>query len=319
MSRTPTIEELWQSLGAAGPTVLHRRVDDTHPLEVYAEFEPPDRPGLLLLCPGRPPTARQLRTMEISSGLRQDGRWWLRLSLTQPALRPVFAGLCRDLVASTRHGVDSAAAAAAVLARLERWRSLLEGERDALSETALRGLIGELVVLERVMNEVLPPLAAVEAWLGPLGSPQDFVLPSGRRIEVKAVTPEAGSVRINGLAQLDAGSGELILAVVRLARAGSEAAESVTAPRLVRRLRDRLAAEPLALNEFDSRLAAAGWRDHESHDRTVVRVAVVEEHLVGPGFPRLVRGTVPAGVLDADYEIVLATPGSSLARQSNAI
>lgn len=44
---TATIEELWHSL-RIGPNAVHRRVDATHPLELYAEFEPPEHFGLVL-------------------------------------------------------------------------------------------------------------------------------------------------------------------------------------------------------------------------------------------------------------------------------
>jgi hypothetical protein len=70
-------------------------------------------------------------------------------------------------------------------------------------------------------------------------------------------------------------------------------------------LRDRLASEPLALNEFDSRLAAAGWHEHADHDRFAVRLVGIERHAVDSAFPRLIRAGVPGGVLEADYEIAL--------------
>lgn len=305
MSPTRTIEDLWQQLRRGVTAALHQRVDETHPLDLYAEFENPDRPGLVLLCPARPPQARQLRHLRIDQGQRADGRWWLRLSLAVPTLQPVFAGLCRDIVAFTRSGVDAADAAQAVLSRVERWRLLLERGGDAWSPEALRGLIGELVILERDVLPAHPAFEAVASWSAPLGSPQDFVLPTGARIEVKAVRPGAGSVRINGLAQLDPGNDPLTLAVVTLADAGTESEGSLTASSLIGRLRDRLATDPLALNEFDSRLAAAGWCETTEHQRTVVCVAAIQRHPVEGGFPRLVRAGVPAGILDAVYTVVL--------------
>ena len=203
MTQTQTIEQLWQSLKGTGPSVVHRRVDEKHPLELYAEFEQPASPGLVLFCGAKPPEARPLRTLRIDRGRRADGQWWLRLSLSSPDLQPVFAALCSDIVTSTRSGVGEAEAAAAILTRLDRWRALLEGDRKALTNSALRGLIGELLILEADLLPHLPALDAVGSWTGPLGSAQDFWLPSSQRIEVKALRPEATTVRINGLEQLE--------------------------------------------------------------------------------------------------------------------
>jgi hypothetical protein len=301
---TPTIEELWRSLRTSTSQV-HRRVDSTHPLELYAEFDPPERFGLILFSHREPPEPRSLRSLQISRGLRPDGRWWLRLSIEGQTLQPVFAGLCRDIIVFTRMNVTDDTAGAAILSRVERWRRLLRGELRGLSETELRGLIGELVFLETDLIPVLPAVDAVTAWNGPFGAPQDFTLPTGQRIEVKAVRSSATSCRINGLGQLDSDSDTLILAIVRLDQTGVDANGAVTATNVVRRLRDRLVSEPFALNELESRLAAAGWHEHPDHERFAVRLLGIERHTVDSGFPRLIRATVPRGVLDADYDIAL--------------
>jgi hypothetical protein len=301
---TLTIEELWRSLTTSNSQV-HRRVDSTHPLELYAEFDPPDRYGLVLFTHHEPPEPRQLRSLHIDRGRRPDSRWWLRLSIEERTLQPVFAGLCRDVIVFTRANVGADTAAAVILSRVERWRKLLQGELRGLSESELRGLIGELIVLETDLIPALSAVDAVTSWNGPFGAAQDFTLPTGQRIETKAVRRDAGSCRINGLDQRDPGPDPLVLAIVRLDQTGVQADGALTASRLVNRLRDRLALEPFALNEFDSRLAAAGWHEHQDHEKFAVRVVGIEHYAVDTTFPRLIRATVPDGILEADYEIAL--------------
>jgi hypothetical protein len=300
----PTIEELWRSLRASA-TVLHRRVDARHPLELYAEFDPPDRYGLVLFTAREPPEPLSLRSLHIDRGRRPDGLWWLRLSITGTAFHPVFAGLCRDIITTTRTNVTGDLAASVILSRVDRWRRLLEGELRGMSNTELRGLIGELIVLEL---DVLPAHRASDAlmaWNGPLGAAQDFTLPTGQRIEVKAIRGESTSCQIDGLDQLDAASDPLTLTVVRMDQTGAHAEGAITATGLIDRLRYRLAEEPTALNEFESRLAAAGWHDHPDHRNFAILVVGIEHHAVDGDFPRLTRSLVPQGVLEAKYEITL--------------
>ncbi len=305
MTATPTIEQLWQSLEGEGHAALFRRVDESHPLELYAELEQPNRPGLVLFCNRKPPEARSLLALRIDQGHRPDGRWWLRLSLSAPVLQPVFAGLCRDIIAFTRSGVAEPGAAAAILSRVERWRRLLDDDREGMSVLALKGLIGELVVLEFQVLPVLPAFDAVSSWIGPLGAAQDFLLPSGQRIEVKAVRPDARTVQINGLSQLDPGTDPMTLVVVRLADTGAEMPDALTAPIIIDRLRHRLSEEPQALNEFESRLAAVGWHEHASHANIAVSVQAIDQHAVDSDFPRLTPTTVSRGVVEAEYTITL--------------
>lgn len=311
---TSTIEQIWQELRAGGEGSRQRRVDAAHPLDLYADFESPDRPGLVAVCSSCPPVCRPLRAIAVERGQRTDGRWSLRLSLHEPRLLPVFAALCRDIVSFTRSGVDEGRLAAAVLGRIDHWRTLLERDAAGLGEAVLRGLIGELLVLEQQVLAALPLRQAVAAWTGPRGSPQDFLLPNGTRIEVKTIGRDARTARVNGLAQLDAGADPLVLAVVRVEATGASAHDALTVPMLVMRLRDRISADPDALADFESALACAGWHDDPSHDAFRVRLIAIQAHEVGPLFPRLTAGSVPAGIEDADYTIALPQGGRTVIR-----
>ena len=208
------IEDLWSALRRE-TTGAQRRVDATHPLELYADFEPPDRPGLILVCAQRPADAPSLKAISIERRQRKDGSWALRVVLYEAPLLPVFAELCKDIVKSTRTGVPPTRGAGAVLSRIDRWRSLMQAQPPGLSTSAQRGLIGELLFLETVLLPEFGPEEAVQSWTGPLGTDQDFRLSSALKIEVKAVDRQADRVRINGLGQLDAGADPLELAVVR--------------------------------------------------------------------------------------------------------
>jgi hypothetical protein len=229
----------------------------------------------------------------------------LRILLEEPKLIGVFSELCRDIVDSTRTGIDPTRAGSIILSRIERWRALFLADSAGLDRFALRGLIGELLVLERRLIEDLGIDEAVAAWTGPPGLAQDFRLPSGQRIEVKAVDRDAESVTVNGLAQLDGGDDPLRLAVVRLEETGRDAPGALTASALVGRLRTRLIDSPTALRSFNTLLGFVGWDDDNEGDRVIVRLVRIDEYEVNATFPRLTPGTVPPGVADATYKIVL--------------
>ena len=298
------IEELWTSLRREA-VEAQRRVDATHPLDLYADFEPPDRPGLILLCDERPNDSPSLRAIGIERRHRQDGRWSMRIFLEEPRLLPVFAELCRDIIEFSRHNAGSALPSGLVLSRIERWRSLMLPEPTGLSRTEMRGLIGELLVLERELLPVLPPDQAVSAWTGPMGASQDFHLPDGRKLEVKAIDRHSDRVLINGLDQLDSGGDPLQLIVVRLEDTGIDAEGAVTVARLISRLRTHLTPAPAALQTFDILLGFAGWVDGADTDSVVVRLERIDRHNVGDTFPRLTVATVPAGITEATYEVLL--------------
>lgn len=298
------IEELWSSLRREAAEA-QRRVDAAHPLDLYADFEQPDRPGLILFCDERPNDPPSLRAIGIDRRQRHDGRWSLRIYLEEPRLLPVFAELCRDIVDFTRHAPPSAQPSGLVLSRIERWRNLMQPQPAGLSRAQLRGLIGELLVLERELLPALGPDQAVSAWTGPLGTSQDFRLPDGRKMEVKTIDRNADRVQINGLDQLDGGSDPLQLVVVRLEDTGIEAEGAITVARLIEQLRIRLIEAPNALQAFEMLLRFVGWEETAEAESVVVRLSRIDRYGVDAEFPRLTAATVPVSVVEATYKIVL--------------
>lgn len=308
---TSPVEQLWRELRESGGEGGQRRIDSIHPHDIYADFVPPDRPGLVVVCSHRPADIQPLRSMDIASGRRSDGQWTLHLSLIEPSLVAVFAALCSDIIESTRTSVASKNLAEAVVSRIERWRALMLRDRAGLGVDQLRGLIGELYVLHTIVMPEHGADTAVRSWVGPDRRPQDFLLSDGSRIEVKSATPVAASVTINGLAQLDRTGGPLMLAIVRMQATGADASGRITAPLLIARIRDSLDNTPAVRVAFDDALMRGGWHEHPSHHEYAVIISDVDRLIVSEEFPALTVANVPAGVIEAQYVIQLPANASS--------
>lgn len=300
-----SIEQLWAHLSTAHAEGAQTRVDSDHPHDIYADLQAPNQVGLIIVGETRPPALRAMRAITIEEGQRGDGRWTLKISLTNPQLRPVFTALCRDIVDCTRTNVDDSHIFSTVVHRLLHWRTMLERDPTGLSETTLRGLLGELVVLRDILFPAFTPLEAVHTWQGPFGAPQDFALPDGRRVEVKTTRTHADTLRINGLDQLDAAGEQLSLVVVRTEETSPGLPNALSVPSLIEQIRGMLTAEPETVSTFNAALAAVHWHDHPAHHDVVLRVVRVDSYEVIEGFPKLTRAVVPNGIVDADYLIAL--------------
>jgi hypothetical protein len=295
------IEQLWQTLAAAGELGGSLRVDATHPCDLYAGLTDDGRPGLQLVTDVPLPVAPRMSAVETMTGRRQDGRWFLSIWLVLPSLRSPFGQLCQDLVDATR-GASPDGAGGFLLARLARWRELLEGSR-VVSLNELRGLVGELLVLRQCCDK-WPAADVVEAWTGPLGAPQDFALPS-LLLEAKSTRPGSPTVRITSLDQLD-GQPPMQLGVVVLTETTRDG-NGFTVSSLVEEIRRSVAREsPTALLEFDARLTSTGYRDDDQLAQTQFRCDGVRYFQVRDDFPAIRRTEVRQGVDEASYDILLA-------------
>ena len=298
-----SIEDLWHRLETTGPGGA-TRVDGTHPSDLYGATDARGQVGLVLLCDREPPGAPKFEAVTVTSNQRHDGRWALGIWLDEGSLRPVFTQLCDDLVA-TAERVPPSLAPTHILGRLARWRDLLERGAGSMRMTDLRGLIGELIVFDRCLGHWSAD-DVVSGWVGPLGNPQDFVLP-GRRIEVKTAFASSRAVRITSLDQLDTDE-PLLLAVVTLTTlvAGDDGlAPAAFIDGLIRGIRG--AAGEAAVEVFRQRLTSARYVEDAAFDRPMFRVDNLQFFNVARDFPRLRRADVPAGIGDALYDVVLAS------------
>lgn len=304
-----TIRRRWEELRKVGAGECQIRVDAEHPHDLYLSFSPPDHPGLLALCVTEPPKGRPFEALRVESRRRDDLRWSFRIELLDRKVADEFAVVCADVVAATRCDVGANELGGAIVRKLERWRHLLERGGGGLEKSRLRGLCAELVVLEELLNAGASPRAAVDAWIGPGGAPQDFALKSGRRLEVKAVGPQARTVEIHGLDQLDTSAGPVDLIAVTLVEGAEESPGATTAAALVMRLTVRLDAEPLAMEKFAAKLSESGWYEHEAHAAWWFLVVGIDTYAIDSEFPTLTRERVPFGIAAVNYSVVLPVTG----------
>ena len=299
------VEELWRDVAADGAAHgVFRRVDEQHPLDLYAGVDIEGRHVLMLVTPKSPPAIPPPGAVEVLCNQRDDCDWAVIFRLARPALDELFGRLCQDLVDNSRtatrdHGAD------VLLRRLSRWRKLLElGHHKTLSDRELRGLVGELWFLDRVAIPRVGIDAAVSGWNGPLGAPQDFLI-DGLLVEVKTILPGMHDVTISCIEQLDGDGAPLFLAVVQVVPADDAHPDAFTLLSLVQRLRSTVEVSAGASNEFALRLAEAGCVDAEEYARAWFRVTACRFYCVRDDFPRIVRARLATGVMAVSYEIDL--------------
>jgi len=297
------IEERWQALEPAPDKPIFQLLDAEHPLKLYIGREMTGEYLFLLVDPEPPPKLKGLRSVRISSMKRGDGQWSLLLSLVQTELSSVFALLCEDLVESSRHLARGSSGVKLVSRRLANWRRLLEdGGSGILSSAEVRGLIGELLVLDCYFRDRLGPVDAVDAWGGPLGSDQDFQL-ANEAWEVKTIHTDSPAVQIASESQLDSSSRNINLTVITLDEIGGDNGYSLND--LVARLKAHLNDHPVARDAFDERLVAVGYMNRNEYDSPRFKAGKVRTFHVHGEFPRITEKNLIKGVTEVRYKVLL--------------
>lgn len=295
------VKSLWSELLATHDRPVYRRVDEIHPLDLYAGIETGDERVIMLVTDTEPPSSPLFEAIEVRHSLRSDGRWVLLFRLKKLDLIIPFSGLCQDLIDSTRSGCGNLSAPEYLILRLTRWRRLMELSSAGLSDAETRGLIGELVILESILVPKFGAMPALLAWGGPYGAAQDFKI-AGTLLEVKTCQLGSWRVLISSIEQLDAGTDPILLAVVRLSISSAECEAAITLNKVVERVRSSLSADT-ALDEFNLRLTEAGFDEQAKSAAVYYQIDEIRGYRVVTGFPRIVRVQVPRPVISASYVV----------------
>lgn len=308
-------EDPWKDLAPPSATdaITARRVDHTlHWGFFWAKSLQNDCLLVLRHAAGSSPTSRLPRLkgieMTLTDGDHRDERL-LVLRLVDPPQRDIFYSLCRDIVSSSGAAASEKEAVAIALRRTWRWHLLLRGGAGGrLTPDEQKGLIGELIVLERWILPHLAPSAAVSTWVGPTSAPKDFEI---GRIAVESKGRRGGAtpyVAISSEHQLDdAGVDSLFLHVVELDQEQAPEKAASTLTEVAERCRNAIAERDVgAVDLFEGLLAASGfsWEDDYSDSRWAEGKHSL--FTVAEGFPRLTAATCPAGVGNVKYTIDLA-------------
>ena len=273
-----------------------RRLSSALRLDAHAGMRSPDDAPCLMIetvLDGR----RQFEVggMRLASVLGDNGPLAV-LSLEDPARTDLFTTVCADAL-QVAEGAPENGELEVILARLEAWRQFLRERRSGLGRNDVVGLLGELLILQKLLelNAALLP-----AWRSPDDGLHDFEH-GGHSLEVKATLGLATLIHISTLDQLDpAGTHLLHLLHIRLVEAPDGQSLGDVA-QLVRLLlvdeNDRRA--------FDNALLRRGLMPDDAGARAAPKVGVrdLSAYLVDATFPKLIRASVPSAVNDATYSL----------------
>ena len=219
--------------------------------------------------------------------------------------REVFKSFCSDVVEATKYSSCSSEAVNKFLIRTFSWHRLLKtGQNGKLSHSEQKGLIGELLVLDKCLLDTVDANTAITSWTGPFGSNKDFDL-GLVQIESKARSPQRSEIVISSVDQLDVSDiSRLFLRVVEVGSASVDSYSTTTISELATDVRKRIEkSDVFAAYLFDQHIAGTGfeWDDDYSNDRWSVGEEVLYE--VVDSFPRLIPKMVPAAINDLCYSL----------------
>lgn len=293
------LNDAWSELAQTAPVSRQYRgklISTDVSLEIRAGMRAVDNaPCLMLQTTAAPEALFELSGMRLSS-VPDDSGPLLVLSLEDSSRRDLFATISADIVAAATLA-DPDEALGQFLARLDAWRQFLRDRRTGLSRSETIGLIGELLVLERLLT--IDP-NRLDFWQSPIDGLHDF-LSSGHALEVKTGLGPSSTITISRLDQLDTvGVRQLHLLHVRLI----EGPDGRSLSDIIAETADLLP-DDFSRRTFENALLRRGLlpTDDTARSSPKVQLRSIDAYSVSDGFPRLLRSALPIAITEATYTL----------------
>lgn len=297
-------ESPWHGLATPELGALSaRRADPGHPFDFYYAVNAESQLMLVLKLSSLVRWNPDLPRLKGLRALWIDKTHELHLVLAKAQDVDLFGLLCKDLITCTSGAQSDADCIEFLCARLLKWQRLLSrGGPRLLDAHEIRGLFAELSFFQQ---ELLPRFgpAAVQAWKGPSGFPQDFAA-DNKVFEIKShLVGSPQSVRISSPSQLWVDSTDLYLCVYHLSEVS---AGGKCLGVLIDELTAALGASASSTEEFEEKLVSLGYMDLPEYRSQLFTLVKKDTFAVTDGFPRIIPSTLMPGIQEVTYSIQLS-------------
>lgn len=304
----------WGDIASPSKDASARRVDHTHPLDLFWAKDHLGRYLFVYEFPTTdstpkidPPTLTGIQ-IALLPAQNADNKSRLILILKEKANWEIFLTLCNDLIFATRKLDSSSTAIQTLLRRLNRWQDFLKKMRSTLlSEESIKGLMGELIFIKNHLMPAFGICQAIKFWQGPEGFPQDFNV-NNSAIEVKSQSGATVPViQISSADQLCPQFADMYLYVVTLGKATPEDKDVMNLPVLIDEIRKALEPEAsVYVERFNDLVYMTGYIDSDQYLDFCYVFAAERMFKVGDGFPRICPNDLHPGIVRISYHINLS-------------
>lgn len=299
------INSIWSEISPKKGSTIARRADPSHPLDFFIGYDETENMQLMLLAEELPDLPKSSQQVVVRANQRTDRQYAVCFTLTNPSLRETFISLCWDIMACTYHACSKKSGIVLAIKRFNMWQVLLaKGSENKMSDSAVRGLIGELTVLKDICIPKYGKNHAVTGWVGPLQADRDFEYEDSW-LEVKTTSLSKDAVIISSFDQLDVDRcGSLI--VCRLEKTSAHDPQSMTLNTLICTMEEALSDEDYALSTFRARLTLNGFDKSDERADEAFIIPGVETYSVDDNFPKIRRSQLPTAIGNGEYTLSIS-------------
>lgn len=303
------IKSIWDNQKPDGSLIIKTRIDEVKQFKCFAATNHITGNHIYIMEIAHSTLVPEFKNFKFK-GLRIEVLDYstykeFNIFLLDNQLKDVFSLFIEDIIDSVYISTTENEALVETSNVVLKWKKLFDKINfQGLTIERQKGLIGELLLFNSLLDEEYSIDVLLESWTGPDFNDKDFRFGSFG-IEVKLTSSKVPKVKISSERQLDSENLTKLYLVLYVVEEVKDKGFSLNS--IIEQIRTKINYNQNALKFFNERLLLVGYfdEDFENYNR---QYAFRKRNFyeVTIDFPRLVASDLPIGLFDTKYNIELS-------------
>lgn len=317
------IKSIWENHKPTGDIIIKTRIDEIHHLNCFVATNHITGQHLYIMDVTKNVTIPELKNyrfkgVEIYTLPNEaENTTELYIYLLDNELKDIFSLFIQNILEDIEKSVTESEAIKKTLNIVSKWKKLFDKINfNCLSLEQQKGLIGELLFLNTLLNNEKTSPNAINTWTGAEQDFQakDFTLGSVG-VEVKFTASKQPRIKVSNERQLDAENLSELFLILYSTEAVKDNGISLNS--IVEQTRQKISTED-ERSIFNAKLQLNGYfdddKEHYGRMYSLKRTFVFN---VTDEFPKIVKGQLPLGIYDTSYSIEISAVENFIVEPEN--
>lgn len=316
------IRSIWDNQKPTGKVIIKTKINDIPYLNCYAATNNITGQYIYIMSVSKDiliPEFRNYRFKGVEIFLIEESNAYeLNIYLLDNDLKAIFSLFIQNILEEIYKMMSEEEAIIRTIEVISKWKKLFDKIGfEGLSMERQKGLIGELLFINLLLDSNKNSYYVLNAWTGSDFGDKDFIFgPIG--VEIKFTSSKNPNISITSERQLDTQNIEKLFLVLYTAEEVKE--NGFTLNTLIKQIRQKLSMDPNTLGFFNEKLFLLGYFDEDTeHYNKMFSIKKTFNYIVSSDFPQINKSSTPLGIYNISYSIELSAIESFITEIDNII
>jgi hypothetical protein len=303
------IKSIWETQKPTGEIIIKTRIEDIPHLNCYAATNHITGQHLYIMSVSKNIEIPELKNYRFKGveifPVETDDSCELNIYLLDNDLKDIFSLFIQNILEDIAESVTENEAMTKTLNVISKWKKLFDKINfNGLSIEQQKGLIGELLFINHLLDQRKSSRTILNAWTGPDFEDKDFLF-RGTGIEIKLTSSKYPKIKITNEGQLDAQNLTELFLILYTAEDVKD--NGFTLNSLISQTQEKLSTNIDELKFFNERLMLLGYfEEDKEHYNKMYSLKKSHSYSVSAEFPKIIKSQLPIGVYNTSYFIELS-------------